>query len=46
PLSESAGTVGAGVVVPAEHSGHMPIAEVFKLCVSSFKVHDWSLFNP
>ncbi|KAL2904520.1 putative ran guanine nucleotide release factor [Bienertia sinuspersici] len=45
PLSESAGTVGAGLVAPAEQSGHMPMAEVFKLSVSSFKVNDWSLFN-
>ncbi|XP_021737653.1 probable ran guanine nucleotide release factor [Chenopodium quinoa] len=45
PLSESASTVGAGVVSPAEQSGCMPMAEVFKLSVSSFKVNDWSLFN-
>ncbi|XP_057251498.1 uncharacterized protein LOC104897935 [Beta vulgaris subsp. vulgaris] len=45
PLSESAGTVGAGVVAPAEQSGCIPMAEVFKLSVSTFKVNDWSLFN-
>ncbi|KAK4339282.1 hypothetical protein RND71_040744 [Anisodus tanguticus] len=45
PLSESASTVGAGVAVPAALSGVMPMAEVFKLAVSSFKVHDWSLFG-
>lgn len=45
PLSESASTVGAGVVSPAQQSGFMPMAEVFKLSVSSFKVNDWSLFN-
>ncbi|XP_060196817.1 uncharacterized protein LOC132626093 isoform X2 [Lycium barbarum] len=45
PLSESATAVGAGVAVPAAHSGVMPMAEVFKLAVSSFKVHDWSLFG-
>lgn len=45
PLSESASTVGAGVAVPAAESGVMPMAEVFKLLVSSFKVHDWSLFG-
>ncbi|XP_021746497.1 probable ran guanine nucleotide release factor [Chenopodium quinoa] len=45
PFSESAGTVGAGVVSPAEQSGCMPMAEVFKLSVSSFKVNDWSLFS-
>ncbi|XP_021771516.1 probable ran guanine nucleotide release factor [Chenopodium quinoa] len=44
-ISESAGIVGAGVVSPAEQSGCMPMAEVFKLSVSSFKVNDWSLFN-
>ncbi|OIT36591.1 PREDICTED: ran guanine nucleotide release factor-like [Nicotiana attenuata] len=45
PLSESASTVGAGVAVPAAQSGIMPMAEVFKFAVSSFKVHDWSLFG-
>ncbi|XP_057530678.1 uncharacterized protein LOC130809067 isoform X1 [Amaranthus tricolor] len=45
PLSESASSVGAGVVAPAEQSGYMPMAEVFKLSVSTFKVHDWNLFN-
>ncbi|XP_016456872.2 uncharacterized protein LOC107780806 [Nicotiana tabacum] len=45
PLSESASTVGAGVAVPAAQSGIMPMAEVFKLAVPSFKVHDWSLFG-
>ncbi|XP_022861300.1 probable ran guanine nucleotide release factor isoform X2 [Olea europaea var. sylvestris] len=46
PLSESASTVGAGLAVPAGQSGCMPMAEVFKLAVSSFKVNDWSLFGP
>ncbi|CAA3022668.1 Hypothetical predicted protein [Olea europaea subsp. europaea] len=46
PLSESASTVGAGLAVPAAQSGCMPMAEVFKLAVSSFKVNDWSLFGP
>ncbi|TMW93420.1 hypothetical protein EJD97_011727 [Solanum chilense] len=45
PLSESATAVGAGMAVPAAHSGVMPMAEVFKLAVSSFKVHNWSLFG-
>ncbi|XP_009804047.1 uncharacterized protein LOC107814465 [Nicotiana tabacum] len=45
PLSETASTVGAGIAVPAAQSGIMPMAEVFKLAVSSFKVHDWSLFG-
>ncbi|KAJ7953794.1 ran guanine nucleotide release factor-like [Quillaja saponaria] len=45
PLSESATTVGAGLAVPASQAGCMPMAEVFKLAVSSFKVHDWGLFG-
>ncbi|KAI7994351.1 putative ran guanine nucleotide release factor [Camellia lanceoleosa] len=46
PLSESASTVGAGLAVPAAQSGCVPMAEVFQLAVSSFKVNDWSLFGP
>ncbi|XP_065853103.1 uncharacterized protein [Euphorbia lathyris] len=45
PLSESANTVGAGLAVPATQSGFLPMIEVFKLAVSSFKVHDWNLFG-
>uniref|UniRef100_M1BA81 Nuclear import protein mog1 n=1 Tax=Solanum tuberosum TaxID=4113 RepID=M1BA81_SOLTU len=45
PLSESATAVGAGMAVPAAQSGVMPMAEVFKLAVSSFKVYKWSLFG-
>ncbi|KAK2636235.1 hypothetical protein Ddye_031027 [Dipteronia dyeriana] len=45
PLSESANAVGAGLAVPAAQSGIMPLSEVFKLAVSSFKVNDWSLFG-
>ncbi|KAJ4806756.1 Ran guanine nucleotide release factor [Rhynchospora pubera] len=45
PLSESAKTVGAGVAVPAEQSGCLPVQEVFRLAVSSFKIHDWNLFG-
>ncbi|KAK4707133.1 hypothetical protein R3W88_033272 [Solanum pinnatisectum] len=45
PMSESATAVRAGMAVPAAQSGVMPMAEVFKLAVSSFKVHDWSLFG-
>ncbi|MQM18999.1 hypothetical protein Taro_051999 [Colocasia esculenta] len=45
PLSESAMTVGAGPAVPAAESGCLPASEVFKLAVTSFKVHDWSLFG-
>lgn len=45
PLSESADTVGAGVAVPAIQAGCMPMDEVFKLAVTSFKVYDWGLFD-
>ncbi|CAI9096622.1 OLC1v1032813C1 [Oldenlandia corymbosa var. corymbosa] len=45
PLSESAATVGAGVAVPAAQSGRLPMAEVFKLAVTGFKVNDWNLFG-
>lgn len=45
PLSESASTVSPGLAVPAGQSGCMPMAEVFKLAVSTFKIHDWSLFG-
>nr|GMD15157.1 probable ran guanine nucleotide release factor [Ipomoea batatas] len=44
-LSESASAVGAGVAVPAAQVGCMPMAEVFKLAVSTFKVNDWRLFG-
>ncbi|KAJ6808183.1 putative ran guanine nucleotide release factor isoform X1 [Iris pallida] len=46
PLSESASSVGAGPSVPAAQSGCLPVAEVFKLAVTSFKVHHWNLFSP
>ncbi|KAI3467362.1 hypothetical protein Pfo_024025 [Paulownia fortunei] len=45
PLSETAATVGAGLAVPAAQSGCMPMGEVFRSAVSSFKVNDWSLFG-
>lgn len=45
PLSESASTVGAGFAAPALQSGHVPMAEVFRLAVSSFKINDWNLFG-
>ncbi|GER49513.1 Ran guanine nucleotide release factor [Striga asiatica] len=45
PLSESAATVGAGLAVPAAQTGRMPMSEVFKNAVQSFKVNDWSLFG-
>ncbi|KAM7484353.1 hypothetical protein LguiA_000362 [Lonicera macranthoides] len=45
PLIESASTAGAGLAVPAAQSRCMPMAEVFKLAISSFKINDWSLFS-
>ncbi|KAI4373604.1 hypothetical protein MLD38_011713 [Melastoma candidum] len=45
PLSESATTVVSGLAASATEAGVMPMAEVFKLAVSSLKVHDWSLFG-
>ncbi|XP_075518318.1 uncharacterized protein LOC142552511 [Primulina tabacum] len=45
PLSESAAAVGAGLAVPAIESGFTPMAEIFKVAVSNFKVNDWSLFG-
>ncbi|KAL6187681.1 hypothetical protein ACLB2K_039077 [Fragaria x ananassa] len=45
PLSESASTVGAGIAAPALQSGHVPMVEVFRVAVSSFKVNDWNLFG-
>ncbi|KAJ4794179.1 Ran guanine nucleotide release factor [Rhynchospora pubera] len=45
PLSESARTVGAGAAVPAEQSGCLPVQEVFRRTISSFKIHDWNLFG-
>ncbi|KAL1806337.1 hypothetical protein ACET3Z_029405 [Daucus carota] len=44
-LSESANAVGAGLAVPAAQSGFMPMDDVFKSAVSSFRVLDWSLFG-
>ncbi|KAG9451253.1 hypothetical protein H6P81_011218 [Aristolochia fimbriata] len=45
PLSESAQTVGAGLATPAIQMGSLPMSEVFKTAVSSFRVHQWSLFG-
>eukprot|EP00257_Ricinus_communis_P018152 XP_015576779.1 uncharacterized protein LOC8260605 [Ricinus communis] len=45
PLSETARTVGAGMAAPAAQSGFLPMSEVFKLAVSTFKVNDWNLFG-
>ncbi|OWM89560.1 ran guanine nucleotide release factor [Punica granatum] len=44
PLSETAGTVGAGLAVPAAQVGILPMEEVFKLAYSNFTINDWSLF--
>ncbi|WOL02220.1 putative ran guanine nucleotide release factor [Canna indica] len=46
PLSESARTVGAGPTLPAVQAGCLPVAEVFKLAVTNFIVHNWTLFSP
>eukprot|EP00262_Sarcandra_glabra_P019291 TRINITY_DN7219_c0_g1_i5.p1 TRINITY_DN7219_c0_g1~~TRINITY_DN7219_c0_g1_i5.p1 ORF type:complete len:100 (-),score=14.57 TRINITY_DN7219_c0_g1_i5:84-383(-) len=45
PLSASARNVGAGPAVTATQSGCLPVAEVFKLAVTSFKIHNWNLFG-
>ncbi|KAL5722728.1 hypothetical protein ACHQM5_006213 [Ranunculus cassubicifolius] len=45
PFSESAPDVGAGLAVPAAQVGCMPMSDVVKLAVSTFKVHDWNLFG-
>lgn len=45
PLSESAAAVGAGLAIPATQAGCLPMLEVFKSAVSSFKVNDWNLFG-
>jgi hypothetical protein len=44
-FSESARAVGVGLAVPATQIGRMPMSEVFKLAVSTFKVNDWTLFG-
>ncbi|KAL7091434.1 hypothetical protein ACP275_12G105900 [Erythranthe tilingii] len=43
--SETAAAVGAGVAIPAEQSGCMPMRQVFTSAVTSFKVNDWNLFG-
>lgn len=45
-LSESAATVGPGAPVPAAATGCMPVVEAFKLCLATFKIHNWRLFGP
>lgn len=45
PLSESAAAVGAGLAVPAAVSGVMPMQEVFRTALSTFKVNDLGLFG-
>uniref|UniRef100_A0A0D6R9L2 Ran guanine nucleotide release factor n=1 Tax=Araucaria cunninghamii TaxID=56994 RepID=A0A0D6R9L2_ARACU len=44
-LSESARTVGPGTAVPAASVGCMPVMEAFKLCLATFKIHNWGLFG-
>ncbi|KAG0567631.1 hypothetical protein M758_7G127200 [Ceratodon purpureus] len=43
--SESAAAVGAGETVPANMAECMPAADVFKQALSTFRIHDWSLFG-
>ncbi|CAG7903718.1 unnamed protein product [Brassica rapa] len=45
PLSESANAVGSGLAVPASQSGILPMCDVIKHAVSTFRVNDWSLFG-
>ncbi|CAE5963581.1 unnamed protein product [Arabidopsis arenosa] len=45
PLSESADAVGSGLAVPASQSGIMPMCDVIKQSLSTFKVNDWNLFG-
>ncbi|XP_031488007.1 uncharacterized protein LOC116256022 isoform X2 [Nymphaea colorata] len=44
-LSETSLTVGAGLAVPAAQSELLPVSEVFKFAIVSFKVNDWNLFG-
>jgi hypothetical protein len=43
--SESASTVGAGETVPATVAECMPAASVFNQVLTTFRIHDWSLFG-
>lgn len=43
--SESAAAVGAGATVPATVAGCMAAADVFKRVLSTFTIHDWTLFD-
>ncbi|XP_024396857.1 uncharacterized protein [Physcomitrium patens] len=43
--SESAAAVGAGATLPAAQAGLLPAADVFKQVLSTFRIHDWSLFG-
>ncbi|KAG7586446.1 Ran-interacting Mog1 protein [Arabidopsis thaliana x Arabidopsis arenosa] len=45
PLSETADAVGSGLAVPASQSGKMPMCDVIKQSLSTFKVNDWNLFG-
>eukprot|EP00252_Welwitschia_mirabilis_P020781 TRINITY_DN5165_c0_g1_i1.p1 TRINITY_DN5165_c0_g1~~TRINITY_DN5165_c0_g1_i1.p1 ORF type:complete len:206 (-),score=24.92 TRINITY_DN5165_c0_g1_i1:163-780(-) len=44
-LSTSAATVGAGVTIPAASLGCMSVLEALKLCLASFRIHNWGLFG-
>uniref|UniRef100_A0A1J3D844 Uncharacterized protein n=1 Tax=Noccaea caerulescens TaxID=107243 RepID=A0A1J3D844_NOCCA len=44
PLRESVEAVGSSLAVPVSQSGVMPMCEVIKQSLSTFKVNDWSLF--
>ncbi|GLJ17225.1 hypothetical protein SUGI_0298430 [Cryptomeria japonica] len=44
-LSESARSIGSGAAVPAAAVGCMPVMEAFRLCLATFKIHNWSLFG-
>ncbi|PKA49072.1 hypothetical protein AXF42_Ash010756 [Apostasia shenzhenica] len=46
PLGGSSRMVGDdGSTASFAASGYLPVSEVFKLAVTSFKVHDWNLFG-
>ncbi|KAF8047328.1 hypothetical protein N665_3091s0002 [Sinapis alba] len=45
PLSESANAVASGLAVPASQSGNLPMCDVIKHALSTFRVNDWSLFG-
>ena len=38
-------TVQAGLAIPAAQSGCLPMVDVFRAVVTSFKAHNWGLFG-